>query len=412
MAATSDDFTHRIGLGSTYDSQMEFTENIIRSYKFPENETYQYIVFSYYMSRAYSYFEKSYEYIHSDQPLKDFLDGATMYLNPINNPVIRDVDILINNIKANFSLLEKKFNELINNAKKNYTDSKVVKSADFMEIFYFISLIFCFYPIEKILSYSYKKYRSFVSIEMLNNKIYPLTDDNGLFAINCYLYALFSDLYLVGIPTSVSHYDGFFTCPKFFIEHDMDHSNDEYNRDDIEKFKKLYIAILEDPTLTQYEKELHILFMWYLIHEAIPDEEKEEKETFYLYKKENFRDIIDDIQLELDININRVFIEDFFPDFKRFSEFTINSETPFILYNDRFYLNKILKNHSFSDYDENKFYEILNDPKYKNEDIYKVLLCYASFLYSFNQISIKFFDLIIDIENSENSEDSDFSEDY
>jgi hypothetical protein len=383
MAASieSEDFVHRIGSGSTYDIDMDFTENLVRSYKYPENERFQYIVYQRYMSDTLSYFTRVEEYIISDQPFKDLKKDALMKIKGINEEdKLNMLTFQLEKIKSKFELIKNKFDDLISSIEEEYLENKVVNPEDFMEIFYFISLIFCISPLKKILNSNYR-YRFEKNAPLLYDengiqiikKLYPLTNNTGLFDINCYMYALFSGIYLIGVPSQVSHYDGLFGCPGLFFEHDIGHTYDEVNNEDIDKFKNLYIAVLSNEDFSREEKELHVLTMWYIIHET--------EGEFSAYKEQQ---MISD-------TIDEAFLQDFLPEFKRFAEFVINAETGSILYEHKELLTK-KTNISILEYEKEDFDKIINTKG--DSFLYALFLCYASFMYSFNQISSTFPDLI------------------
>jgi hypothetical protein len=411
MAAsvTSEDFIHRIGPKSTYDIDMDFIEDLVRAFRYPYNEIYQYTLYSYYIYKANSYFTTVEEYIISDQPEKDLKTGIfSLYIYKYNTKTSLEIENHFKEIRDNFKTsITQRFNELMSNTETNYLTTKVVNPVDFMEIFYFISLIFCMASLNKILKSNYiddfinKNYILMKNI----HKMYPLTNNTGIFDINCYMYALFSGVYLIGVPNKATYADGVFGCPVFFLEHDIIHTSGELLRDkddDIENFRKLYVAILSEETFTQEEKELHILIMWYIIHETTVN--------FSIYnffynsfikKKYNYNDI--DIKLE-DYPALEL-INDLFTEFERFSKFTLkDSNITLFLYKNKIEMNiDITKKYGLdiSEYNEEDFSKILELPYEKFKEPIGYLLFYASFIFSVNQISSKFSEFFVIEEEDE-----------
>jgi hypothetical protein len=376
MAASNEEFPHRIGLGSTYDSDMNLTEDIVNAYKYKENKVYQYILYSYYMSRAYSYFSKAEEYIYGETIKKDFKKISREF-SSVN--FIEKMKIL-NFTRDNFESVKIIFDDLIDYTKDNYEKTNICNSEDFNKIFYFIGSIFCleYLPEEYDISFDYG-YGTIPTEK--RNSLYPLPNDTGLFSINSYMYALFEDVYLLGIPTKATYYDGVFNCVKGFLRHDIAHSSDEIEigKEIIEEYKKLYIAIINDSEFSQEEKELHILVMWYILHE------KSEKTVY---------DISVYISREgqnLPFGIENAFISDFLPDFKKFSSFAVNDDIIRIM---TVQINNFYTREHFT-YEE--IYKRISDP---NSTKYPSYICSACFIYSIQKISTKFNDLIKEIIQS------------
>jgi hypothetical protein len=377
MAASISEYIHRIGEGSSYDAEMKITEDIVNAYKYKKNEEYQDILYSYYIYSISSYFKNAKEYIHSETPFEDSKAGSRMLaLGYDSGKFYQDETTLIKNVqnlRDNFHLIQNKYNDFLSTLNENYKVSKVVNPSEFMNIFRFIGFIFCCYPIEKLLEFKGKKER---------RNYYPLPNDSGLFSINSYMYAIFEGIYLIGIPKGSSHFDGEYACSSIFMDHDYQHSNDVDKIDnyDFFKFKELYINILSSTDFSKEEKELHILLIWFLMHEIDGFEF-----NFYLR----------DDQIEHFINIDPYyyntipddFIISFSSDFERFSKFTI----PYFL-NKEEYLESRNPKSLAEEYLESR------DPK---------LLYYISFKYSFEIIRTKFSE-IFEERQEEDIDDYDY----
>ncbi|MCJ7636910.1 MAG: hypothetical protein MUO21_05420, partial [Nitrososphaeraceae archaeon] len=280
MAASSEKRIHRIGPGSVYDADINQVEDLVESFHNPQNENMQYSVFLYYESRAHSYLNHVEKYINSPDAITDIKSGALMAVREENPTKLSETRLLENltTIQNNIGELKLKFDQMIDKAKKDYNATKVFSPEPFMNIFYFISLIYCFIDLKKIKSATYKKalfvyqdlFGSFLDLDTL---IYPLPNDTGFFCINSYLYACLEGISLIGIPMRPTYFDGEFACAAPFVNHDLRHTvSINRNLDEKQKayYKIFYHAILESD-LSQAEKELHILIMWLIVHEFEED---------------------------------------------------------------------------------------------------------------------------------------------
>jgi hypothetical protein len=387
MAATSvtsvtGEYIHRISKDSTYDIDMDWTENIVNAFKNKKDYILQFTVYSYYLSTVYSYFIQTKKYIFEGKVLEDLENDARFDRHFIFDS---DYEDSLNEIKNNFNgSITVRFDQLVENATTNFNKSKIFYPQDFMEIFYFISNILCLSSLTKILNDTYtdilKDEELLGDLDQYENEIdptvlYPLSNVSGLFSINCYLYALFEGIYLIGVPISAAHYDGNFGCSRRFIEHDVVHTSVIIiNSRKIKYFKKLYIAILSHQGFSSLEKELHILTLWYVIHEEVA--------SILFYDKTGFKGIND-------IEMMNTFAKEFLPEFKRFLSFSsITDETFYMLHKDIFtkkIISKGFKQIKLGD---------LHNPKSK---FYRLLLAYGSFYYSWKIISSTFSDLISDL---------------
>jgi hypothetical protein len=77
-------------------------------------------------------------------------------------------------------------------------------------------------------------------------------------------------LYLIGVPKRATNYDREYDCPYRFVNHDQGHSGriqlSMIGRN-IQIGKLIYYTIINDPNITQLEKQCHILNIWLKIHE-------------------------------------------------------------------------------------------------------------------------------------------------
>jgi len=374
MAAINEEFPHIIS--STSDSDMNLIEDIVNAYKYKENKAYQYTLFSYYISRVYSYFLKAEKYIKGEKIKKDF--EKIMNIGESFNIRMKVLD----KFRTDFEPNRLRFDELIEYTKNNFEKTNVCNPIDFNTIFYFIGSIFCL-DLENDLSLD--MYYASISKEN-RHRLYPLPNGTGLFSINSYMYALFEGVYLLGIPTKAAYFDGIFDCVGKFFLHDIVHSDNEIMIEKkmiIEEYKKLYIAIINDSEFSQEEKELHILVMWYLIHErANPYEDPSVYDISVYISGEGIQ--------SLPFGIEEAVITDFLKDFKRFSSFTVNDDIIRIM-------TVGLNNYKNENYTYKLVYERVTDP---NSSFYPSYICSACFIYSIEIISTKFNDLIKEIIQS------------
>lgn len=144
-----------------------------------------------------------------------------------------------------------------------------------LNIFEFIGNLFC---LKTYISLYNDDYRYGFGINP-----FLLTNTTGWFYFNTYMYAFVEGITLLGLPAGNLEYDGSSGCPIAFLDHDLEHTdtiinkymkpenvrsdNDYLNEKGI-NIRNIYYTILSDDSLTQEEKEVCILMMWYSIHEA------------------------------------------------------------------------------------------------------------------------------------------------
>lgn len=261
---------YRIGSGSSFDGDMDFTENIINYVEVGKPLDIE-VMFSYYVSKLGKYWIKLEELLSFDN-FDDFLDYIKL---PESDE--RETRRRLNRLKNVFGKIEKAikpyrselseiFYQKLNNVKDlhqklqlNITDvNKKQLINEITKVFIFISNLTCG---EKL---SDKDIDNFSLVQLFDkNYIFPLPNDSGVFSLNSYMYALSKQLHIVGVPTAFSEYDEQFDCAGMFIDHDADHIKRLPNLDTI---ANEYYAIMKSK-LNKDQKEAMIFALWLIYHE-------------------------------------------------------------------------------------------------------------------------------------------------
>lgn len=114
---------------------------------------------------------------------------------------------------------------------------------------------------------------------VLWNSMYPLFNDTGIFAINTYLYGFFNRIFLIGIPSQITLADSSYMCPGDLLDHDIGHMHNFENNNTLQAIDKnvnIYYEIInrnyypsdERKRITQKNKEVMLLMLWWVIHEG------------------------------------------------------------------------------------------------------------------------------------------------
>lgn len=126
------------------------------------------------------------------------------------------------------------------------------------ELFYYIGKLNCLYHRDK----PKPDYNE-------NDHYFCMVNDNGIFALNTWLYAHFENVQLVGFTSKRSYFDGIEGCSIDMTDHDTSHIILDIGKNSEEKnieAKYIYYQILNHP-LTTLQKELYILVLWIMVHE-------------------------------------------------------------------------------------------------------------------------------------------------
>lgn len=267
-----------IGEGSSYDADMDLIESFVYHKKNPRDLLANSSLFNYYISRVQAYWiitknfiNKMYNLLIEKCPIDDFTSCYSRLSHTFMNENFPDhkgnfpqnIDLgLIKKIKENLEVYENKFLNLIRLKIEKFQGNGYFETDDIIAIFDPIGVLMCF----QIPNFSEE---SRLSNKISRGIIYPYPNNTGLFGFNTYLYALFNDVVLVGVPSHYSQYDGIPGCPSKFMLHDYSHNQTmEYGGifQNIHKLKNIYHKILSG-NLTKFMKELLVFVMWIEIHE-------------------------------------------------------------------------------------------------------------------------------------------------
>lgn len=329
---------HIIGDGSSYDADIGATELFIRARDNKEDIIAQTAAFTHYLSGVFSYwgdfkeklaspaYEEQLKSVHSDKFItKDMIQRRELFtsgikesriaervnlygisrgeiidniaeaafLNYDNFTNFEDVaqsiyplpeDEKLFTIKSKTSFRPKEFIleninnyenlvlSVVNEAQNEFEKTHVFQMSKFTPAYNFIAKLACFDPNLSLLHITQRLDTSKSDYMYLINGI-------GLFGFNTYLYALFSNVFLIGIPRGITEYDGGMACPSHFISHDLTHSKsisrslsgfiNTYTQSTyMNILSSAYYIILNSPSInTRKLKELLILYLWIMIHE-------------------------------------------------------------------------------------------------------------------------------------------------
>jgi hypothetical protein len=274
---------HVIGDGSSYDTDMTLIESFVRCKNNPNDQLAQSAVFNYYISQALNYWGK-----YQELPLRTTKTEITYSMLP-NYKLYQmtNSEKILHETKLKNE--ENKLLTLINTATNNFNSQSKVDIKDIFNIFLYLSQLFCEYidPEMRNISMNEKSinWETFLRERLYDNifnngeysiannvSVFPLTNNNGEFALNTYLYAFFNDIALFGIPYEMGSFDGAHGCPLFFINHDIRHVEYQIEEgitlpNNHSLTKRIYHNILND-NLSKNHKELLIFYIWSNIHEV------------------------------------------------------------------------------------------------------------------------------------------------
>jgi len=154
--------------------------------------------------------------------------------------------------------------EMYNKLKKDYDENNYSKELD-----YVYGITDCIEMLKNIAEWNCLKFKRFSLITWMIPAFY-LPNNTGLFGLNTYLWSLYNDVKIIGVPSIFPQYDGIEgDCPGSFIEHDIDHTTDIYLHRAvvIANTKPIYYRLISDTELTLQQKKLMIMTIWVIIHE-------------------------------------------------------------------------------------------------------------------------------------------------
>ena len=378
MAASTIQNIHRIGEKSLYDKDMDFVENLILSRMNQRDKEIQYIIYNKYINDLESYWIVLRNYIDSSNIEIDIKNRPTIFKNPEYSTEIIELEKNLLEIRSKWDIYDDFFKKRIIELNKNfefgsiYNDPYVTDIMGILSLFDLIGSLFCLniphWNIFFRTGLNYRNYKDYSHNE------YPLTNEEGLFGINTWLYAFFNDILIVGIPNRVQSFDLETKCSGEFIRHDMGH-NKNYLRYKKSKSKNIYYKLLNDKNLSRLQKELHILIMWIIIHE---------------FPRVNY-----DTNPKLFFNSNLrkkgALIQDFADDFNKFKKFSYTHENiqSFLKFKDDsiVYINISDKNITIENFET----VIRQTPPILSDSDDQIIAYLLAIWYSFNYIRTYFF---------------------
>lgn len=240
---------HTIGNNSSYDNDMNIVEKYVQYYKNPEDGFLSEILYHHYMAAILSYWNDL-KILLRTKDISKHID-----LRLINDNDKKRTERL-DNIINNFDSIDLKFRELIKDLGSKFNKEKIIN------IFIFISEINCLN--NKINSYPHD-----------TSRLFPVVNGTGLFSINTWLYAFFEGVDLAGFSSKESYFDSEQGCSNNLFFHDIEHIKFTIrpirNSNNFILMRRIYYNILNNPYLSQLNKELHVLVLWLIIHELYTD---------------------------------------------------------------------------------------------------------------------------------------------
>lgn len=288
------------------DDFLKNREKFIQNGLYSEEDIYQY------------YFpleekEKNYIEPYETEFMEDLMNIEDIYPRLPVDFIVKSHAVIDNKrfILQNIVFYESRFLELLNITKNNFEMNGNFRMGEIAYIYKYIATLMCYDPRVESLSLT-----SIVNNYYLDNH-YILPNNTGLFGFNTYLYALFNNILLIGVPNKTVNFDATIGCPLKFMDHDYFHSNQ------ISKYMKvakiiplIYYNILQQEYPKKL-KELLILVIWILIHEEM------QGINFEKYLQTNNPDILHNIYTGISQS-NLPYIEEFTDEFLSFGQI-INS---------------------------------------------------------------------------------------
>jgi len=281
-----------------------------------------------YIKENYTNAEEAYQYLYpiNYKDLKPIImDDITLFPNVEYSDIKfylesgsvfpgREKQFIMDNIQR----YEERFLYLISYVQGKFDKKRSIDMDKITALYKYIGRLLCLDPGVELSDTPISKYENIEYGNMKKYKEYLLPNNSGLFGFNTYLYALFSGVILVGIPSGIAVYDNITGCPLDFIGHDYDHDGiigRKVLKKDITNTINIYYNILNS-NFSRKLKELLILVMWIIIHEG----------TRNVFNKIDFDDYYDLIK-----NMTRLpFVTEFNDEFNSF-ENIINTEENMIL---------------------------------------------------------------------------------
>ena len=225
---------HPIGHGSSFDADILQVELFVEHSKNPENYEANLKLYHYYILNAY---------IYKDYTLK--------LLEKINQSSQIDPFIEI-------------FNDYVKQINDDFEKNKIVNMVVIYRLYLFIGLVLC----KKIIPMSVNNMNLYLSQSDFLG-IYVLPNGVGFFGINAYLYALFENIHIVGLPIRDAIADTNLLCPYHFLIHDEAHASriGDSKKKNMMQMKNIYYRTLKD-TNTDYKfKEFLLCVIFIFVHE-------------------------------------------------------------------------------------------------------------------------------------------------
>jgi hypothetical protein len=262
-------YSHLVG-NNEFDADMNLVESFVRAYKQPENQWVQSSVFNYYISRIQNYWEVTREYAGSDKVYFDKLITQGTYKQTLSGKQLQKIQNKLESerkrgTQTKFSVeeldqFEQNILDYIEKLAADFNRSHVLDVIAITAAFKYIANIGCLTTPKQLVDIDFDDRKM-----PRKNREYPLPNTIGIFGFNTYLYAYTENIDLIGVPTKISFYDNTWGCPASFMSHDDFHT---IRAGEINEFNKyVYYSILNDPNLTQSEKECHIINYWMGVHE-------------------------------------------------------------------------------------------------------------------------------------------------
>jgi len=209
------------------------------------------------------------------------------------------------NIPKDYKISSMVGSELSQKLRKDYDENNYPKELD-----YIYGITDCAEMLKIITKWNCLAFKVYDVIPTIGPDFY-LPNNTGFFGLNTYLWALYNDVKIIGVPSIFPQYDGLEgDCPGSFIEHDIGHGDDidNYRVNTVKNTKPVYYRLISDTELTLQQKKLMILTIWILIHENFSFD--------YEFK-------ISTMLNELNLSIE---YEDFFPIFNSFRNLILTPE--------------------------------------------------------------------------------------
>lgn len=245
---------HRLGGASSFDGDMDLIENMVELTKDPESIILALQLNLYYMSAALLYWKKLDEYFEEGA-----YDPGVLYTNPELKFYYRNNQVEVDESVFQIDKYEDNFMKLLDNIEKN---KNIFDHKKIIQLFLYIADMNCLKAVDADLALN--------NLERILdlNKCYLITNENGSFSFNTWLYAYFEDVHLLGVTSKQANFDGNVGCSLEMFVHDISHISiiKQIPPEEFIDAKKLYYFIHNK--IDDNIKEILLLTLWISIHEV------------------------------------------------------------------------------------------------------------------------------------------------